>query len=124
MQVPELIERAAKVTGSDYALAKTLGVTRQNVSGWKHAARACPADVRARMAELAGLDPMEALVEAIAEGLSEERRAGLMETIQRAAEKVRKLEFSHMVGRYLLQTLRAATGRYGPGSPRAQAAAR
>lgn len=86
MQVTELITRASEITGSDYALANALAVERQSVSNWKHGRKACPVDVRACMASLIGLDPMAELVEAVAEGLSEARRAVFLQALSHQAE--------------------------------------
>lgn len=63
----ELIDRAAKIAGSDYALAKSLGVPRGHVSDWRHGRRtATPAD-QAIMASVAGLDPVQVLARATVE---------------------------------------------------------
>lgn len=53
----QLIDLASKAAGSDYKLAAELGVTRQNVSNWRHGKATCPAADVALMAELAGMDP-------------------------------------------------------------------
>ena len=83
MQAPELIERAKKSTGmSDADLARELGIAYQDVSGWKHGRRTCPPDMRARMAAMCGLDPVAEAIEAIAEGLNDARRSGLLEAIE------------------------------------------
>lgn len=81
MQAPELIEIARKATGNDASTAKALGVTFQEVSNWKHGRRTCPPDMRARLARLCGLDPRAELAEAVAEGLNDQRRAGLLEAL-------------------------------------------
>ena len=82
MQAPELIEAAKKATGSDAATAKALGVTYQEVSNWRHGRRTCPPDMRARMAAMCGLDPVAEAIEAIAEGLNDARKSGLLEAIE------------------------------------------
>lgn len=65
--VAELIERAASRTGSEYKLAKALGVPQQRVSNWKHGRESCsPAD-RARLAGFAGEDAVQELVRATLE---------------------------------------------------------
>lgn len=85
MQAPELIERAKKSTGmNDADLARELGIAYQDVSGWKHGRRTCPPDMRARMAAMCGLDPVAEAIEAIAEGLNDARRSGLLEAIERS----------------------------------------
>lgn len=82
MQVAELIQRAQTHEGTAADVAKKLGVAFQDVSNWRHGRRACPPDMRARLAALAGLDPMAELVEGLAEGLSDERRTGLLDALQ------------------------------------------
>lgn len=65
--VAELIERAANRTGSEYKLAKALGIAQQTLSNWKHGRRNCvPAD-RARIAGFAGEDALQELVRATLE---------------------------------------------------------
>lgn len=54
----QLIDLASKAAGSDYKLAAALGVTRQNVSNWRHAKTSCPVADQALMAGIAGLDPV------------------------------------------------------------------
>lgn len=82
MQAPELIEKAKKATGlHDAELARTLGIPYQDLSNWKHGRRTCPPDMRARLARLCGLDPRAELAEAVAEGLNDQRRAGLLEAL-------------------------------------------
>jgi len=83
MQPPELIEKA-KNSGhlKDSELAAALGVPFQHVSDWKRGARTCPPDMRARMAAMCGLDPVAEAIEAIAEGLNDARRSGLLEAIE------------------------------------------
>lgn len=82
MQAPELIQRAEVAAQGTSALARTLGVPQQHVTDWKANRRTCPPDMRARMAAMCGLDPVAEAMEALAEGLSEARRSGLMEAIE------------------------------------------
>lgn len=84
MQAPELIQRAEVAAQGTSALARTLGVPQQHVTDWKANRRTCPPDMRARMAAMCGLDPVAEAMEALAEGLSEARRSGLMEAIERS----------------------------------------
>lgn len=53
----QLIDQASKAAGSDYKLAEELGVTRFNVSNWRHGRTTCPAADQALMASIAGLEP-------------------------------------------------------------------
>jgi hypothetical protein len=60
----ELIDQARSIAGSDYRLAKTLGVPPGHVSDWRHGRRtATPAD-QALMAHIAGLDAVQTLARA------------------------------------------------------------
>ena len=66
-KIAELIGQASNFLGSDSALAARLEVPRQMVSMWKTGAKPCPPEDQARIAELVGLDPLEALVGAVLE---------------------------------------------------------
>lgn len=89
MQAQDLIEAVKRVTTSDAETARALGVTFQEVSGWKHGRRTCPPDMRARLAAIAGLDPVAEMVEGLAEGLNEQRRAGLLEALAKSVKRSR-----------------------------------
>lgn len=67
MQLNMLIERAAAIAGSEYKLAKAIGHEPRTITDWKAGRRTCPAEDRALMAEVAGLDPMAEIAEALAE---------------------------------------------------------
>lgn len=84
MQVKKLVEAAIDSQGNARALAEALGVQSQEVSDWRHGRRTCPPDMRARMAEMIGLDPIAELAEAYAENLSEKRRDSLRSTLKNA----------------------------------------
>lgn len=64
-QLNELMDKAKSIAGSDYALAKQLGVSRMKVSNWRHGHQPCPVEDQALIAALAGLDPAEFLVRAV-----------------------------------------------------------
>jgi len=55
--IGQLIDLASNAAGSDYKLAKELGVSRGNISDWRNGRRPCPAGDVALMADLAGMDP-------------------------------------------------------------------
>lgn len=63
-QIPELIQRASTLCGSDNKLATALGVSRMTVSQWKTGAKPCPPEEQASIAAIAGLDPVKVLVRA------------------------------------------------------------
>lgn len=67
MQVSELISQASEKAGSGAKLAELLGVPAPMVSMWRKGAKPCPPEEQARIAELAGFDPLEALVGAVLE---------------------------------------------------------
>ena len=63
-QVPELLTRALEKAGSPTALAKALKVPPQMVSMWRSGAKPCPPEDQARLAAIAGIDPIQTLVRA------------------------------------------------------------
>ena len=63
-QLPELIERALVVSGSQAELARTLKVPPSHVTMWKTGAKPCPPEDQARIGAIAGLDPVQTLVRA------------------------------------------------------------
>jgi len=63
-QVPELIERALAVAGSQAELARLLKVTPPNITVWKKEEKPCPPEDQARIAAIAGIDPIQTLVRA------------------------------------------------------------
>ena len=63
-QVPELLTRALEKAGGPTALAKTLKVPPQMVSMWRSGATPCPPEDQARLAAIAGIDPIQTLVRA------------------------------------------------------------
>lgn len=54
----QLIDKAAKVAGNDTKLALALGVSKSNVSDWRHG-KSCPVADQVLMAEMAGLKAEE-----------------------------------------------------------------
>lgn len=67
MQLNELIDAAARRTGSDYRLAQTLGVGRQKISDWRARRASCGVEYRALMADLAGYNVQEVIADALLE---------------------------------------------------------
>ena len=61
----QLIDRASKIAGSDYKLAKMIETSRFNVSNWRHGKKACPVGDIVLMAEIAGLKSDEWAMRAI-----------------------------------------------------------
>ena len=63
-QVPELLTRASEAVGSQTEVAKLLKVPPQMLSMWKSGAKPCPPEDQARLAAIAGIDPVQTLVRA------------------------------------------------------------
>lgn len=80
--IPALIEEAAAEAGSEYKLAKELGITPQELSGMKYGRRACPPDIQAVMTAMVGRDAIAALVAATVERLSEQRRKSFQHALE------------------------------------------
>lgn len=92
-QLNILIEKAALVAGSEYKLAKVLGIQQGVITTWKKGTRTCSAPDRAALAEVAqGNAAVEAL-EALIEGIDLESPKGQLaaKALTEALEKIRKL---------------------------------
>lgn len=61
-QLPELINQASVICGNDSRLAERLSIGRQTVCQWRTGAKPCPPEDQARLAGIAGLDPLQALL--------------------------------------------------------------
>lgn len=69
-----LIDKASTIAGSDYKLAQQLGVPRQSVSNWRYGRKtATPAD-QVLIADIAGLDPIDALANATIEMYADRKK--------------------------------------------------
>jgi len=87
MQVADLIEKATERAGSVSAVARMLGVPNPVVFGWKSGDRTCTAEDRALLADIAGVDPLPEIAEALMERVAgkpkgERLRAVLMTRLQ------------------------------------------
>lgn len=67
MQLEKLIDAASAIAGSEYKLAKELGIPQSHIWAWRHGTRTCSAEDRALMADLAGVDPWAEIAEAMTE---------------------------------------------------------
>lgn len=86
-QLNLLIDKAAAIAGSDYRLAKNLGVPRQHVSNWRAGCRPCPIGEIVLMADIAGLRPDEWLArEIVAKHEGTEKGARLTEALKKVWE--------------------------------------
>jgi transcriptional regulator with XRE-family HTH domain len=63
MEIQELLDKAKKRAGlnSDYALAQSLGFTKQAISKWRNDLGAPDAEGALKLAGLAGIEPVAAL---------------------------------------------------------------
>ena len=65
------IERAAALVGNQRDLAAALGERETHVSGWKSGARPCSIATRIKLAQIAKMDPSQAVLEGLAAQLDE-----------------------------------------------------
>lgn len=68
-----LIDKAASIYGSDNQLAIRLGITRQQISNWRHGQKAPGIEMQEKLAELAGVDPAVHMLAAAAEKTGSEK---------------------------------------------------
>lgn len=61
----QLLDKTKEATGSDYATAKALEVSRHVVSNWRSGSRTCTPEDVAQLAALAGLEADKWLVRAV-----------------------------------------------------------
>lgn len=61
----QLLDLAAEKAGSDYAVAKALGMHRQQVSNWRTGQRTCTPEDVAQLAAIAGLEPEKWMIRAV-----------------------------------------------------------
>lgn len=89
MSVKELIERASAKAGSAYKVAQVLGVGTSKVYDWRDGRQACtPAD-RARLAGIAGEDPVQELVRAtIEQAKGDKRREQLVQLLGKSSRAI------------------------------------
>lgn len=90
-QLISLIDKAAAVAGSEYKLAKLLGIHQPVISRWKKGK--CSATDRAALAEVAGMDAAEEAIEGLIEGIDLESPKGqrAAEALKAALKKIKKL---------------------------------
>lgn len=76
-----LIDKAAKLIGSEYRLAKALGIDPQTISAWKAGRRTCTPPDRARLAAMANEDAVQELVRATLKTTEGTLRGEQLETV-------------------------------------------
>lgn len=67
-RITTLIDAASAVAGSRRKLAKALGYSNGNLSGWFAGTRTCPVEAQALMADMAGLDAEQTTLYAVIDG--------------------------------------------------------
>jgi len=87
MQLDKLIEQASAIAGSDYKLAKEIGTTPQRVSNWRRGEQPCPVEDQALIADLAGVDPVEQIIEALLERNADKPRGAKLNSLLRDRRK-------------------------------------
>ena len=68
-----LIDKASAICGSDNQLAIHLGITRQQVSNWRHGHKVPGIEMQERLAEIAGVDPAAHMLAAAVEKTGSEK---------------------------------------------------
>lgn len=71
MSAKTLIDQGAEKAGSLRKLGELLGIPAGNLTQMKQGKRPCRAHVRARIAEIAGVDPTRAIIEGLRDELDE-----------------------------------------------------
>ena len=61
-EIRRLVEKAGTTAGSEYKLAKAMGVPQQMLTDWKAGRRTCTPEDRARLAGFANEDALQELV--------------------------------------------------------------
>ena len=89
MQLEKLIETASTIAGSQSKLARMLDTDANIVTAWKTGRRTCSPEDRALLADIAGVDPIEEIAEALMERCEGKPKA------ERLAEIFRKRKEPH-----------------------------
>lgn len=79
-----LITKAASIVGSEYRLAKNMGIPPQTITGWKAGRRTCTAGDRVRLAGFAGEDAQQEAARALIAGSTGIKRAQLEQLLGKA----------------------------------------
>jgi DNA-binding transcriptional regulator YdaS (Cro superfamily) len=76
-----LITKAGAIVGSEYKLAKELGIPQSHLSMWKSGTKTCTASDRARLAGFAREDAVQELVRATIEAAKGTKREQLQRVL-------------------------------------------
>ena len=90
-EITQLIEKAGKAVGSEYKLAKAMGIPQRTLSDWKAKRRTCTPPDRAVLAGFAREDAIQELVRATidnAKGLKREQLVKVLGKLSRATGEV------------------------------------
>jgi len=91
MQLEKLIDAAAAIAGSQSKLARILETDANIVTAWKTGRRACSAEDRALLADVAGVDPLAEVIEALLERVhGKPKEARLRQVLRTRLESVGK----------------------------------
>jgi hypothetical protein len=81
MLVNELIDCAREKTGSDLATARAMQVPGSYVADWRAGIRACSAEDRALLADVAGVDPLPEIAAALMERTAGKAKGERLRTV-------------------------------------------
>jgi ribosome-binding protein aMBF1 (putative translation factor) len=87
MQLEKLIDAAAAIAGSQSKLARILETDANIVTAWKTGRRACSAEDRALLADVAGVDPLEEVIEALLERVEGKPKAERLRAVLRGRQE-------------------------------------
>ena len=80
-EITQLIEKAGTHVGSEYKLAKAMGIPQRTLSDWKANRRTCTPSDRARLAGFAREDAIQELVRATIDGAKGLKREQLIRVL-------------------------------------------
>lgn len=80
-RIEGLIDAASDRAGGQNKLAKLIGYSKQEVSGWRTGTNTCPVEAQALMAHVAGLNAQEVLTHAVIEKHAGTERGARLETV-------------------------------------------
>lgn len=96
MQVAQLIDIAKQKTGSDLATARAISVPGSYVADWRAGIRTCTAEDRALLADVAGVDPIPEIAEALLERVAgKPKEARLRDVLKNRLKLVGNFCLSH-----------------------------
>ena len=81
LNIITLIDKAAEVCGGQNALAKRLGFSKGTLSDMRHGRKAISPATAAELADIAGEDARQAVIDAVIEGARGTRREGVLREI-------------------------------------------